>query len=117
MNMFYKTWLRLEGAAVLSISVLLYAQFGAGWLMFGLLLLTPDLFMLGYLLNSSVGAAVYNFGHSYVTVSVLVALGLVLQQPFIIALSLIWFAHIGLDRMLGYGLKAPTGFKHTHLSA
>ena len=113
----YKTWLRLEGAAVLGISVLLYAQFGAGWLTFGLLLLAPDLFMLGYLANSNVGATIYNVGHSYATVGVSVILGLVLQQPFVIALSLIWFAHIGMDRMLGYGLKAPTGFKHTHLSA
>jgi Domain of unknown function (DUF4260) len=30
--------------------------------------------------------------------------------------GLIWLAHIGIDRVLGYGLKYPTGFKDTHLS-
>ena len=112
----YRLWLRLEGAAVLGISVLLYAQFGIGWGWFALLLFTPDVFMLGYLRDAKAGALIYNVGHSYLTASVLAALGLI-QVPLLLALSLIWFAHIGLDRMLGYGLKLPTGFKHTHLSA
>jgi hypothetical protein len=29
--------------------------------------------------------------------------------------GLIWIVHIGMDRMLGFGLKYPTGFKETHL--
>jgi len=32
-----------------------------------------------------------------------------------VAISLIWIAHIGIDRVLGYGLKYPTAFKDTHL--
>jgi hypothetical protein len=32
-----------------------------------------------------------------------------------IPLALIWFAHIGFDRLLGFGLKYPTRFKDTHL--
>jgi Domain of unknown function (DUF4260) len=31
------------------------------------------------------------------------------------AVALIWFAHIGMDRTVGYGLKYPTSFKDTHL--
>jgi hypothetical protein len=30
-------------------------------------------------------------------------------------MALIWLAHIGMDRMLGYGLKYSGGFKDTHL--
>jgi hypothetical protein len=32
-----------------------------------------------------------------------------------VQLGLIWFAHIGVVRAIGYGLKYPTGFKDTHL--
>ena len=30
-------------------------------------------------------------------------------------IALIWAAHIGVDRVLGYGLKYPTAFRDTHL--
>jgi hypothetical protein len=30
--------------------------------------------------------------------------------------ALIWLAHIGCDRLVGYGLKYPTAFEDTHLS-
>ena len=32
-----------------------------------------------------------------------------------IKLGLIWLAHIGMDRAIGYGLKYPTNHKDTHL--
>jgi hypothetical protein len=32
-----------------------------------------------------------------------------------VAVALIWFAHISMDRTVGYGLKYPTSFKDTHL--
>jgi hypothetical protein len=32
-----------------------------------------------------------------------------------VQLGLIWLAHVGADRLLGYGLKYPTGFRDTHL--
>ncbi len=32
-----------------------------------------------------------------------------------VSLALVWFAHIGFDRMVGYGLKYPTDFFDTHL--
>ena len=31
------------------------------------------------------------------------------------ALALVWLAHIGLDRLLGMGLKYNDRFAHTHL--
>src|SRR5688572_1499510 len=99
--------LRLEALAVLVLSVALYARFGAGWGTFAALFLVPDLSLLGYLGGPRVGAAVYNVGHSYVG-----ALALTAIAP---AYGLIWVAHCAFDRTLGYGLKLPEGFRHTHL--
>ena len=111
-----KPLLHIEGAVVLLLSCILYHQFHGNWLLFVLLLLTPDLFMLGYPINKTVGAACYNLVHTYVLPLSLFCLlwlsGYQSQSPLI----LIWTAHIGLDRMLGYGLKYPSGFRDTHLN-
>jgi hypothetical protein len=36
-------------------------------------------------------------------------------SQLLLSAALIWLAHIGMDRALGYGLKYPTTFKDTHL--
>ena len=83
--------------------------------MFAALLLAPDLAMLGYLANVKIGAALYNLVHTeagpVLLLVVCVAVPLLWLEPY----ALIWFAHLGMDRMLGYGLKYPTRFKDTHL--
>lgn len=110
-----RLWLRLEGLAVLGGSVSLYAQHGRGWLLFLLLFLAPDLSLGGYLADSRAGAAIYNIAHSYV-LPVGIALAASLWGPAeALPFVLIWTAHIGFDRLLGYGLKYPTGFGDTHL--
>ena len=109
------TLLRVEGVALLVLSVLLYRVNGGGWLMFGVLLLAPDLSMLGYLAGSQVGAAIYNTFHTYAMPAVVGALGMIFASPLMVAVALIWFAHISMDRTVGYGLKYPTSFKDTHL--
>ncbi|MET0439904.1 MAG: DUF4260 domain-containing protein [Devosia sp.] len=105
---------RLEGLVALVSGTLAYAWLGQSWLVFGLLFLAPDLFMLGYLRSAPVGAMTYNLGHTYVAPALLALLGLVLG-PVAFGLAAIWVAHIGLDRMLGYGLKLNGGFEQTHL--
>ncbi len=107
--------LRAEGVALLLLSVLLYRETGGGWLMFGVLLLAPDLSMLGYLAGPRVGAAIYNTFHTYAMPAVVGALGMIFASPLTVAMALIWFAHIGMDRTVGYGLKYPSSFKDTHL--
>lgn len=108
--------LRLEGALVLLLAVLAYgAVLHGGWGRFALLFLLPDLSMLGYLINRRVGAAAYNLGHSHALPVALAGLGCLAGSPTLVAGALIWIAHIGFDRMLGYGLKYPDGFGHTHL--
>jgi hypothetical protein len=108
--------LRAEGAAVLTGSLVAYGWLGGSWWVLAALFLAPDLFMLGYLRGPRIGAAVYNLGHSYVVTLGVVALGLGAGWPGLAAVGLIWTAHIGFDRMLGYGLKYARGFKATHLS-
>ena len=109
------TLLRAEGVALLALSVLLYWANGGSWLLFGVLLLAPDLSMLGYLAGPKVGALLYNAFHTYAVPAVVGALGMIFASPLAIAVALIWFAHIGMDRTVGYGLKYPTSFKDTHL--
>ena len=109
------TLLRAEGVALLALSVLLYWVNGGSWLLFGVLLLAPDLSMLGYLAGPKVGAAIYNAFHTYAMPAVVGASGMIFASPLAIAVALIWLAHIGMDRTVGYGLKYPTSFKDTHL--
>ncbi len=71
--------------------------------------------MLGYLAGARIGAAGYNLAHNYVPPLLLAAYGLGAGQPFALQLAAIWLAHIGMDRLLGYGLKYPTVFQDTHL--
>lgn len=111
-----KTLLQLEGLFVCIASLILYNSFGSSWWLFIGLLLIPDITMLGYLANEKVGANIYNIGHHYGLPVILGLIGLVFTNPLCISLSLIYFAHIGMDRGLGYGFKLPTGFKHTHLN-
>lgn len=107
--------LRLEGLAVLALAVAAYMQFGAGWGFFAWLFLLPDLSFLAYLAGPRVGAAAYNAAHSYAGALALLALGVLAAMPLALAAGLVWCAHIGLDRALGYGLKYSTGFGNTHL--
>jgi len=106
--------LHLEGALVLTLSILLFHQLHASWLLFAILFLAPDIFMLGYLANARVGAALYNFAHTYLTLAILFAIAYFAAKPQLEPIALIWSAHIGVDRLLGFGLKYPTLFKDTH---
>jgi hypothetical protein len=108
--------LQLEGLAIAATAIWVYADTGAGWLLFAALILVPDLFMLGYLRGARPGARVYNLGHSYTTPLTLLALGYGLDIPALVPPALIWVAHIGADRAMGYGLKYASGFRDTHLS-
>jgi len=107
--------LRAEGLAVLALTVYGFHAIGGSWGWFAALFLTPDLSMLGYLAGRRVGAIAYNSAHSYLGPALLGAAGLALSAPLPTQLALIWAAHIGFDRALGYGLKYPTAFGHTHL--
>lgn len=110
-----RTILRLEGAAAFAAAVALYAHAGFSWPLFALLILAPDLAMLPYLIGPRAGAAAYNLAHTYALPLPLALAGFWFASPIVAALGLIWIAHIGMDRMLGYGLKYASGFADTHL--
>jgi Domain of unknown function (DUF4260) len=107
--------LRTEGAALLAICVILYAKFGSAWWLFLALLLAPDIGMAGYVRTTRVGAATYNGFHTYVPPAILVAAAVLTGSTLAYSIGLVWFAHIGMDRALGYGLKYGDSFQHTHL--
>ena len=107
--------LRLEGLCVLIAASVAYSKFGLGWGTFALFFLTPDLSFLGYLAGPKIGAVSYNVAHSYVGAGTCLVISLVLPVPLLLTAGIIWFAHIGFDRALGYGLKYSAGFGFTHL--
>jgi hypothetical protein len=109
------TLLRLEGAAALLAGILLYQQTGADWLVFIVLLLLPDLSILGYARGPAIGAVIYNLVHTWALAGALLGVGFFLQVPIVFGAGAALFAHIGGDRLLGYGLKYPTAFRDTHL--
>lgn len=110
-----KNLIRLEEAGMFGLALYLSSLLPfAGWV-FWALLLTPDLSMLGYLVNARIGAVTYNFIHHkglaiilYLTSSFLVIHELTLA-------GIVLFAHSSMDRIFGYGLKYADDFKHTHL--
>ncbi len=107
--------LRVEAGIALLVSVMAYRALGGGWWPFAILFLAPDLTMLGYLVNRRVGAIAYNAGHTYLSPTLLAAAGYAAHAPVLFAGALIWTAHIGFDRLVGYGLKYPSAFGATHL--
>lgn len=110
-----KIILHIEGFAVLALSIYLYGYNQFSWVLFFILLLAPDMSMLGYLLNNKVGAVLYNLFHTYSLPIGIIICGIILSNSAVLAIGFIWSAHIGMDRMVGYGLKYPTEFKDTHL--
>lgn len=110
-----KIMLRLEGLTLFAGMVLLYAVRGGSWWIFALLFLAPDLSFIAYLLDARTGAISYNAAHSYMLPVALMTLGFALPNPMTLSIAMIWLAHIGIDRALGYGLKYEAGFGFTHL--
>ena len=107
--------LRWEGAALFAGMTLFFWISGAPWQIYALFFFVPDLSFLAYLAGPRIGAVVYNAAHVTIGPMVLAMLGLVFAEPALGSVALIWLAHIGLDRALGYGLKYGTGFRYTHL--
>ena len=109
-----RTWLRAEGLALLLAAASCYAVSGRPWSTFAIFFLAPDISFVGYLAGTRVGALVYNAAHALVLPLALLVFGAAGHADYLPAAA-IWIAHIGFDRMLGYGLKYETAFGDTHL--
>ncbi|WEX09774.1 DUF4260 domain-containing protein [Chelativorans sp. AA-79] len=110
-----KLLLRIESAALLLASLFAYHLVGGNWWLFLLLVLAPDLSMLGYLAGPRVGAWCYNAVHAFFAPVLAWLAGLAIGSPLLVQIAVILAAHIAADRMLGYGLKHQDDFKETHL--
>src|SRR5687768_983896 len=108
--------LHLESLVVLIVACTFYRELDASWVKFAVLFLAPDLSMFGYLWGKKAGAGFYNSVHTYIGPFLLWLVGYFGNQPALLPLCVIWIAHIGLDRLLGYGFKYESDFKDTHLN-
>jgi hypothetical protein len=110
-----KNLLRLEGLALLAGMTALYALWAGPWWLYAVLFFAPDLSFAAYLAGPKIGAWAYNAVHSTIIPLALLTIGFGFAPPLVLSVALIWLAHIGFDRALGYGLKYFTGFGFTHL--
>ena len=110
-----RPWLRAEGAAVLAAGFVGFLALGLPWWLFALLLVVPDVSMVGYLRGPRLGAIVYNLVHDLATGAAIAGLGFAVGNVPLMAVGAILVAHSGMDRLAGYGLKYPTSFHDTHL--
>ena len=110
-----KNLLKLEEFLLFCLSLFLFSQLDYSWGLYALLFLTPDLSMLGYLVNPRIGAWTYNLIHHKGLAIMPHALGFLLTAPWLMFAGTLLFAHSSFDRILGYGLKHEDSFQNTHL--
>ncbi|MBK9792739.1 MAG: DUF4260 domain-containing protein [Sphingobacteriales bacterium] len=110
-----KNVLKLEELAMLALSIVLFNQLHFVWWWFLVLFFAPDISMLGYLVNTKIGAYSYNFFHHKAVAIAVGLLGFYLQNEIYMLTGIILFGHSSFDRILGYGLKYTDSFKNTHL--
>jgi len=110
-----KSLLKVEELAMFLLSIYLFSMLDYAWWVFLLLILTPDIGMLGYLINPRLGAITYNiFHHKGLAIVILVFGWIAISEEMVLA-GIILFGHASMDRIFGYGLKFSDNFKHTHL--
>jgi len=110
-------FLRIEGLAAFVAALAVFWSLSEPLWVLAAVALAPDLSMLGYLAGPRIGSHAYNVVHTYTTPLALAGLGYWTGAPLAIAVAAVWTAHIGADRLVGYGLKFESGFKDTHLHA
>jgi len=110
-----KHLIKTEEAALFVLGVVFFIHLDIAWWWFLVLLLVPDVGMLGYIINTKVGAVTYNIFHHRGIAVILMLLGYYFNNFGMLLAGVMMFSHIAFDRMLGYGLKYPESFKNTHL--
>ncbi len=111
-----RVFLHLEGAALLALSSGLYAWGGWPWWIYFVFFFAPDVCFFAYFAGPRVGGLVYDCFHTTVVPASLIGLAILYDYaPLATVGAAIWGAHIGYDRMLGWGLKYPTSYKDTIL--
>jgi Domain of unknown function (DUF4260) len=107
--------LRAEGLVLFAAALALYVREDYSILLLLVLFLAPDLSFVGLAGGRRVGAIAYDAAHTYVGPILLASVALIGDWTTGVQLGLIWLAHIGIDRALGYGLRYPNAFNENHL--
>jgi hypothetical protein len=107
--------LRVEGLVVFAAAIAAFVVTGGNWWLFAVLILAPDLAFLAAAAGEKAMARAYNIAHTYTAPAVLAGVGLVAGWTLAVSIAIIWIAHIGIDRALGYGLKYERVAQATHL--
>lgn len=107
--------IKLEQTALFAFSIFLFSHTNFSWWWFPLLILLPDISMLGYLSNPKYGAMLYNLFHHQALALITLSLGWQIGNDWIYLTGIILLGHSSMDRIFGYGLKYQDAFKHTHL--
>tara|TARA_R110002049_G_scaffold305738_1_gene503136 strand:- start:9030 stop:9386 length:357 start_codon:yes stop_codon:yes gene_type:complete len=110
-----KITLKIEELLMFLLGVFMFNQLDFSWWWFLVLIVTPDISMLGYLVNTKIGAITYNVFHHKAMAILVYFVGVYFQYSILQLVGIILFSHASLDRMFGYGLKYFDGFKNTHL--
>ncbi|MBI4947750.1 MAG: DUF4260 domain-containing protein [Bacteroidetes bacterium] len=110
-----KNILKTEEAAMFLLSIFIFHKLDFSWWWFPVLIFTPDLSMIGYLINPKIGAWCYNIAHHKGLALMIYVLGIILPNPYLQLSGIILFGHSSMDRILGYGLKYNDRFNNTHL--
>lgn len=111
-----RQFLRIEGLAALVGALAAYVWLGGSVWLFAALALAPDLSMPGYLAGPRIGSLAYNAVRTYTLPAILAGVGVSTGATIALLVAAVWVGHIGADRLFGYGLKCPSGFRDTHLS-
>lgn len=110
-----KLFIRVEYGVAFLLLLIIYLKLDFSLWLFFILLLVPDLTMVGYVMNKKIGSLIYNFGHSLIIPILLLIVSFSISNELVVMLTLIWTAHILMDRCFGFGLKYEDTFKNTHL--
>ncbi|ALJ05957.1 hypothetical protein APS56_12800 [Pseudalgibacter alginicilyticus] len=110
-----KAFLKIEELFMFLLGIFMFNQLEYSWWWFLVLILMPDIGMLGYVINTKIGAITYNFFHHRAIAILIYFVGVCFQNGMVQLVGIILFSHASLDRIFGYGLKYTDAFKHTHL--
>lgn len=110
-----KILLKTEELLMFVLGIYLFSLLDFQWWWFLVLILAPDIGMVGYLFGPKIGAASYNIFHHKGVAVLIYLVGSYLSLPLWQLVGAILFSHSAMDRILGYGLKYDRGFKYTHL--
>ena len=110
-----QTTLKIEELFMFILGIFMFNQLDFNWWWFIVLILTPDISMLGYILNTRIGALLYNVFHHKGIAILIYFIGFYIQNEILQLIGIILFSHASFDRIFGYGLKFSDSFKNTHL--